>query len=101
MIPKAFYNVNLRRKHERQVHHLHIYTPSGTKSNKIVDLLNHQQPEIDSPYLPQALKKKWSYLVPPMGNFLQTSANLAQCYVLRLRWLFGDLNKIVTQPKNE
>ena len=21
-----------------------IYTPSGTKSNKIVDLLNHQQP---------------------------------------------------------
>ena len=49
MIPKAFYNVNLRRKHERQVHHLHIYTPSGTKSNKIVDLLNHQQqpPEIE------------------------------------------------------
>ena len=37
---KAFYNVNLRRKHERQVHQLHIYTPSGTKSNKIVDLLN-------------------------------------------------------------
>ena len=44
MILKAFYNVNLRRKHEQQVHHLHIYTPSGTKSNKIVDLLNHQQP---------------------------------------------------------
>jgi hypothetical protein len=37
---KAFYNVNLRRKHERQVHHLHIYTPSGTKSNKIVEILN-------------------------------------------------------------
>lgn len=33
---KAFFNVNLRRKHERQVHHLHIFTPSGTKSNKIV-----------------------------------------------------------------
>lgn len=45
---KAFYNVNLRRKHERQVHQLHIYTPSGTKSNKIVDLLNlnqQQQPQ--------------------------------------------------------
>ena len=37
---KAFYNVNLRRKHERQVHHLHIFTPSGTKSNKIVDILS-------------------------------------------------------------
>ena len=32
-----------------------IYTPSGTKSNKIVDLLNHQQPQ---PYLTQTLKKR-------------------------------------------
>ena len=33
---KAFFNVNLRRKHEKQVHQLHIFTPKGTQSSKIL-----------------------------------------------------------------
>lgn len=40
---KAFYNINLRRTHERQVHRLSIYTPRGAKSIKTVDPLKGDQ----------------------------------------------------------